>query len=133
CHDVFPLTDLLRQAYRAVNELDMMTVAAVHGSCYGCGVEFVLNCDHRLVADSGHTQFYMTELADYLNTPAFGSTQRLVRIMPLPEAVDFLMWGKRLRAEEAVASGLASAVLPWQNFEESTAAVVDDILAERFE
>ncbi len=130
--DVYPLTELLRAAYGSVRASKVPTIAAIRGTCYGCGVEFTLNCDHRVVSDRGPTQFYMTELADYLDTPAFGSTQRLPKLMPLPEAVNFLMWGKRFRAEEAVFCGLASQVIEGEDFEKGVFDFIEALLAEDF-
>lgn len=130
--DVYPLTELLRAAYGSVRASKVPTIAAIRGTCYGCGVEFTLNCDHRVVSDRGPTQFYMTELADYLDTPAFGSTQRLPKLMPLPEAVNFLMWGKRFRAEEAVSCGLASQVIEGEDFEKGVFDFTEALLADDF-
>ncbi len=124
--DVLPLTALLRQAYQAVQDLPLLTVAAVHGTCYGCGVEFTLHCDRRIATDAGHTHFYMTELVDYLDTPAFGSTQLLPKLMTLSDSVDFLMWGRRLHAPDALSTGLVDRILPHHDLSSSLTELLSD-------
>jgi enoyl-CoA hydratase/carnithine racemase len=100
------LTTEVRAAYRAVRDLPVPTVAAIRGNCYGCGVEFALQCDYRLAADAYDTHFYMTEIAEYLMIPAFGGTQDLPPLLGLERATDFLLWGERWSAHRALREGL---------------------------
>ena len=37
-------------AYRAVRDAPVPTVAVMQGNCFGCGVEFALNCDYRIAS-----------------------------------------------------------------------------------
>ncbi len=97
-------------AYRAVREAPVPTVAVVRGNCFGCGVEFALNCDYRIAADDCETQFYMTELNDYLFIPLFGSTWNLPEAVGLADAVDLLLWGQRWDGQKACARGLVDEV-----------------------
>jgi enoyl-CoA hydratase/carnithine racemase len=80
-------------AYASLANCPVPTIAAVRGNCYGCGVEFILNCDFRIAADTFATHFYMTELSDYLLIPFFGSTQRLPGLIGLDKASEFILWG----------------------------------------
>lgn len=68
---------LLSAAYEAVRNSRVLTVAAIRGNCYGCGLEFALTCKARVAADTRDTHFYLTELKDYLLLPAFGSMRAL--------------------------------------------------------
>ena len=99
-------------AYRAVRDAPVPTIAMVQGSCFGCGVEFALQCDFRLASDSWETQFYMTELNDYLFIPLFGSTWNLPEAVGLADAIDLLLWGDRWGAARACARGLVDEVVP---------------------
>ncbi|RAL20541.1 hypothetical protein DL240_15995 [Lujinxingia litoralis] len=125
---IFALTALLRQAYQAVHSCPVPTIAVVTGSCYGCGVEFSLNCDVRLALDSPDATFYMTEIADYLNTPAFGSTQRLPRMMGLHHGLGFLLWGHRLWGARALEQGLIDALLPIDDTAAAIETAIDALL-----
>ncbi|MGH7786120.1 MAG: enoyl-CoA hydratase/isomerase family protein, partial [Candidatus Binatia bacterium] len=102
-------------AYRAVREAPVPTIAMVQGSCFGCGVELALQCDFRLAADTWETQFYMTELNDYLFLPLFGSTWNLPEAVGLADAIDLLLWGERWDAERACARGLVDEVVPHED------------------
>ncbi len=96
----------VREAYRALRDCPVPTIAAIDGNCYGCGVELVLQCKYRVAADRYDTHFFMTEIADYLFIPIFGATQNLPRLLGLETAVDFVMWARRLSAKQALESGL---------------------------
>src|SRR5262249_41637122 len=104
--DVLRASEVPWAAYRALHETPVPTVAVVQGSCCGGGVEFALSCDYRLATDSGETQFYMTELNDYLFLPLFGSTWNLPEAVGLQRAVDLLLWGERWGAARALDEGL---------------------------
>jgi enoyl-CoA hydratase/carnithine racemase len=99
------------RAYQLVEEAPIPTIAAIRGNCFGCGVEFALRCTYRLAADDVDTQFYMTELHDYLFTPAFGAVSRLPPLLGLERAADFLLWGERWSAREALRFGLIDRLL----------------------
>lgn len=116
-------------AYRAVRESPVPTVAVVQGNCFGCGVEFALQCDFRLASDSGETRFYMTELADYRFLPLFGSTWNLPATVGLADAVDLLLWGERWDAATALAHGLVDAVAPHDDLVAQRARFVDAVIA----
>lgn len=126
---IFALTQGLRDAYQAVVDAPVPTIAAVQGACYGCGVEFTLCFDHRVAVDGANATFYMTEIADYLDTPAFGSTQRLPSLMGLEHAIGFLMWGHRLWGERAVGRGLVDAVFEPERFDARLDAFVERSIA----
>ncbi|WP_230467497.1 enoyl-CoA hydratase/isomerase family protein [Lujinxingia vulgaris] len=128
---IFEMTALLRRAYASVKRCPVPTIALVTGSCYGCGVEFSLNCDFRVATDSPDATFYMTEIADYLNTPAFGSTQRLPPMMGLERGLGFLLWGHRLWGKRALEHRLIDALLPLDGIEEALDALIDQILSDQ--
>lgn len=97
-------------AYRAVREAPVPTIAVIQGNCFGCGVEFAMQCRYRLASDRGDTRFYMTELNDYRFLPLFGSTWTLPEAVGLHAAIDLLLWGERWDARIAGAHGLVDAV-----------------------
>ena len=126
--DIPRMTEMVTRAYRAVREFPAPTIAAIQGHCYGCGVEFSLHCDYRVAAHTYETHFYMTELAEYLFIPAFGSTQDLPRLLGLQSAVDALLWGQRWAAPEALRRGLVDAVFEEADFEAGLQGFVDALL-----
>ncbi len=116
-------------AYRAVREAPVPMIAVIQGNCFGCGVEFALNCDYRIATDDGETQFYMTEVNDYLFMPLFGATWNLPEAVGLSTAVDMLLWGERLPSSKAHAAGLVDEVVPSAERAERTQAFVQRLLA----
>lgn len=129
--DVERASELPWAAYRAVYESPVPTIALVQGTCFGCGVEFALSCDYRVATDSGETQFYMTELNDYLFIPLFGSTWNLPEAVGLADAVDLLLWGSRWGAARAEARGLVDEVVPFTRREECAQRFIDRVLDGR--
>ncbi len=117
------------EAYRALRDCPLPTIAAIEGNCYGCGVELALQCRYRLAVDTFDTHFRMTELADYLFLPTFGGTQELPRLLGLKRAIAFVLWGERWSAREAAAHGLVDGCESPGDFE-ATLQSLSDRLAE---
>ena len=88
-------------------------VAAVNGQAHGGGSELCWACTIRVVAESGH--FGQPEVNVGI-IPGAGGTQRLPRLIGPGRAAELVLSGRPVRAEESVAIGMASAVLPDDNF-----------------
>ncbi|MDP2726713.1 MAG: enoyl-CoA hydratase-related protein [Dehalococcoidia bacterium] len=84
-------------------------IAAVNGMALGGGTEFALACDIRIAAENA--SFGLTE-PKWSLIPGAGGTQRLPRLIPLGLALEMLLTGKRVDAQEAYRIGLANAVVP---------------------
>ncbi len=128
--DAAVLTRPIREAYRAFRDCPVPTIAAIEGNCYGCGVELVLQCRYRLAVDTFDTHFRMTELADYLFLPTFGGTQDLPRLLGLGRAADFVLWGERWSARQAVEFGLVDRCFSQADFGRGVAQFIDAIPLE---
>lgn len=98
-----------------------VTIAAVQGHAIGGGFQLALACDIRLVADD--VQFCMAEPRLGI-VPDLGGTFLLVRAVGLQRAVDICLSGRRVGAEEAVASGLALRAVPAAELEAATDELV---------
>lgn len=94
--------------------LPIPTVAVIHGPCLGGGLEFALACDYRLVFDRPSTQLGLPEIELGL-LPGWGGTQRLPALVGLEPALQVILGGKRLRAIEAYAWGLADSLAGNEN------------------
>lgn len=122
--DAGRLSEGVRQAYDAVEASPVPWIAAVRGSCFGCGVEFALRCAWRVAADTWDTQFYMTEVGDYLVLPGYGGLRLLPGRVGWKGAVDLLLRFQRWRPAEALRRGLVDAVFPAEGFDAAVEAFV---------
>ena len=118
-----------RRAYHSVRDAPVPTIAAIQGNCYGCGVEFTLNWDHRIAADTADTHFYMTEVNDYLFNPVFEGTVILPLMLGLRKSIDFLLWGERWTPEEARRRGLIDGVIDHRTFDKEVDRFVEEVIA----
>lgn len=96
------------EARRARHERDIwaelighrcITVAVMHGYCYGAGLELPLCCDYRVAAPGA--QFALPEVAlGYI--PSAGGTQTLPRTVPAGVAAHMILSGEPIGAAEAL-------------------------------
>ncbi len=85
------------------------TIAAVSGYAVAGGLELALWCDLRIATESA--QFGCSERR--WGVPLIdGGTQRLPRIVGLGRALDMILTGRMVDAEEALAMGLVTEVVP---------------------
>jgi enoyl-CoA hydratase len=84
-------------------------IAAISGWCLAGGLELALWCDLRIAAAG--SRFGFTERR--FGVPLIdGGTQRLPRIVGLGRALDVILSGRILDADEALAMGLLTEVVP---------------------
>ncbi len=89
--------------------IDKPIVAALHGYVIGSGVEMACLCDLRVASEDA--TFAMPETALGM-APAAGGSQTLPRVAGLGTALEMLLAGRRLSAEEARRAGLVHRVAP---------------------
>jgi len=83
-------------------------IAALHGYVLGSGIEIALCCDIRLAAED--TQFGMPEPGLGI-IPAAGGTQTLPRVISRAKALEILLTGRWINAEEALRLKLVNQVV----------------------
>ena len=84
-------------------------IAAVNGYCLGGGMTLLFATDIRVAAE--HAVFELSEVKRGI-LPGNGGTQRALKHMPFPIAMEMLLLGRRLNAEEALRYGLINRVVP---------------------
>jgi 3-hydroxyacyl-CoA dehydrogenase/enoyl-CoA hydratase/3-hydroxybutyryl-CoA epimerase len=100
-----------QQIFGLIEQLGVPTVAAISGPCMGGGCELSLACSVRLISDHRSSQIGLPEVKLGI-LPGFGGTQRLPRLIGLPKALDIILAGRSLRAEEAKRVGLVNEIVP---------------------
>ncbi len=99
-------------------------IARLEGYVFGVGLELALACDFRLAADD--VQLALPE-ATIGMIPGSGGTQRLARLVGLGRAKDIVMRGRRVEADEALALGLVTEVVPGAELDGAVASLVDEL------
>ena len=90
---------------REIEQLKVPTVAAIHGDCYGVGLELALACRIRIATDDSHTLFAMPQVRSGLLSFC-GGTQRLPRLIGLKDAAPLLLTGYKINVKKALELGL---------------------------
>jgi enoyl-CoA hydratase len=91
----------------ALDRVEKPVIAAIHGFCMGGGLELALACDIRFVSPDAVLSLPETGLG---LIPGGGGTQRLPRVVGPGRALDLLITGARMGAEEARAIGLVTRI-----------------------
>lgn len=100
---------VLRDLWGLFRSMPQPLIAALHGYVLGSGMEIALFCDIRVAADN--VVFGLPEMGLGI-IPGAGGTQTLPRTIGLSRSLDMLLTNRRMNAEEALAAGLVSRVVP---------------------
>jgi enoyl-CoA hydratase/carnithine racemase len=98
-----------RDVWGLLHDLEMPTIAALHGYAIGSGLEMALLCDLRVAAEG--TQFRFPELSLGFIPAALG-TQTLPRITRLGFSLQMLLSAEWIDHESALQHGLVNRVVP---------------------
>lgn len=99
-------------------------VAAVAGYALGGGCEVAMMCDVVLAADNA--QFGQPEIRLGV-IPGAGGTQRLTRIIGKAKAMELVLTGRMMGAEEAERSGLVARIVPLADLQKEAMKVAETI------
>ncbi|MFD2237396.1 3-hydroxyacyl-CoA dehydrogenase NAD-binding domain-containing protein [Aureimonas populi] len=102
-----PVPPFLPDVVDAIEEARKPTVAAIHGTALGGGLEIAMGCDYR-VALAG-AKVGLPEVTLGL-LPGAGGTQRLPRLAGVEAAIEIMTGGKPLPSAEAVRLGIVDEV-----------------------
>jgi 3-hydroxyacyl-CoA dehydrogenase/enoyl-CoA hydratase/carnithine racemase len=84
-------------------------VAAINGNCLGGGLEIAMGCHYRVAAQG--VQIGQPEVQIGL-IPGAGGTQRLPRLVGLPDGLQMITTGQPIPAEEGLKKGCIDEVVP---------------------
>ena len=107
-----------------IESLDIPVIAVVNGFALGGGCEFALACHIRYASENalfGQPEVGLGLLA------GFGGTQRLPRIVGKGVALEILLSGNSIKADEAAAIGLVNKVFPKEILMQSVMKIAEKI------
>jgi enoyl-CoA hydratase len=116
----FPLWDKMAKYPKPI-------VAALSGFVLGGGLELAMSCDILIASET--TQLGQPEI-DIGVIPGGGGTQRLTKAVGKSKAMEMVLTGRRIGAEEAKTLGLVSRVVPKEAYLSEAKKVASEIAAK---
>jgi enoyl-CoA hydratase/carnithine racemase len=101
-------------------------VCQIHHTCVGGALEVALGCDLRIASEG--SRFGLPEVKFGI-IPDVGGSSRLPAVVGLGRAKELIMTGATIDAAEAHRIGLVNRVVPADELETATQALVDELLA----
>jgi enoyl-CoA hydratase len=111
----------------AIRKIRTPLVAAVSGFCLGGGCELAMACD--LIVASETAKFGQPEI-NLGVLPGAGGTQRLTRAVGKALAMDLILTGRMLSADEALRAGLVARVVAPEAWLDEAKRVAHEIAAK---
>ena len=106
-------------------------VSAIHGTCYGLGVELSLACKARVCSNDSKTKLALPEVKLGL-LPGAGGTQRLPRLVGLQASLDIMLTGKNIFPFKAKKIGLVDEIIHHSKLHKAAKKLVYDIASNKF-
>jgi cyclohexa-1,5-dienecarbonyl-CoA hydratase len=118
------MIETFHRMFRLMDQLGTLTVASVYGSCLGGGCELAIFCD--LVLTSDDAKFGQPEIQVGVFPPI--AAQLMPRIMGRKAALELILSGKVISAEETKRLGLVNQVVARDELDAATADFVKPYL-----
>ncbi len=98
-----------QHVFDLVENMGKPVIAAINGFCLGGGCELAMACTLRLASDTARIGQPEINLGII---PGYAGSQRLPRLVGKGVALDLLLTGRQVKADEALAIGLVNKVVP---------------------
>jgi enoyl-CoA hydratase len=115
-----------QQILSRIERFPKVVIAAINGFALGGGCELALACQIRIASDKA--QIGLPEVTLGI-IPGYGGTQRMVRLLGKARALELILTGNRVPAEEAARIGLVNRVVPHEQLMESAEEMARTIMS----
>ncbi len=116
-----------QRLFKLIEDCPKPVIAAVNGYALGGGCELAMACHIRIAAEG--TQFGQPEVNLGI-IPGYGGTQRLTQLVGRGKALELMMTGDMITAEEAKLIGLVNHVVAPQDLMTTCQKILDRILSK---
>jgi enoyl-CoA hydratase/carnithine racemase len=107
--DARAMLELGQNVFNKIEQATKPIIAAINGVCLGGGLEMAMACHIRIAGDRvrlGQPEINLGII------PGWGGTQRLARTVGKGKAVEMILTGDQITAQDAKALGLVNLVVP---------------------
>jgi enoyl-CoA hydratase len=111
-------------ALNDLEQLPLITIAAINGPARGGGAELAIACDLRLMAEEASIAFVHASLG---LIPGWGGGERLQRIVGPARALEYISTARVISAGEAFAHGLINSAHPGERLMEEARKLASNI------
>ncbi len=115
----------IQRAFSWLEHAPYLTIAKVQGHAFGAGMQLALACDLRIVADD--VRMGLLEL-NWGLMPDLGGTVWLPRLVGPAKALELMVTGARLAADELLALGVVNRVVARDDLDRTVDEFVADLL-----
>ncbi|MCK4508309.1 MAG: enoyl-CoA hydratase/isomerase family protein [Desulfuromonadales bacterium] len=125
--DARRFSKLGHELMRSIETCSKPVIAAVNGFSLGGGCELALSCDVRIASENA--RFSQPEVSLGV-IPGFGGTQRLARLIGKGRALELLLTGDMIDADEAYRIGMVNKVVPQEELLETAKSMATKIIGK---
>jgi len=115
-----------RELLRTIEKLPLITAAAINGGCFGGGLEIALSCQFRIASPSAFLG--LPEIMHGV-VPGMGGMERLYRLLGKEKALQMILQGEMINAQDALAMGLVTKVTEQKDAFEETMSFVKELIS----
>lgn len=116
-----------QEVFDRIENLGKPVIAAVNGYALGGGCELALACHIRIASENA--KFGQPEVNLGI-IPGYGGTQRLARLIGKGRAMEMILTGDQIDAQEALRVGLVNRVVPLSELMKTAEAIAQKILSK---
>ncbi|NPA67916.1 MAG: enoyl-CoA hydratase [Chlorobi bacterium] len=116
-----------QRIFKIIETFKKPVTAAINGFALGGGLELAMACHIRLASENA--RFGQPEVSLGV-TPGYAGTQRLTQLIGKGKALELLMTGAMIKADEALKLGLVNYVVPQEELIAKTEEILKTIMKQ---